>query len=354
MDLQKISKIEKSIENLKNKQSKVYFLVQDTRGNAKASISYIYNLAYTLFKDGYNVIILHEKPDYVGVSGWLDPEFMTIPHKAIEGQNLEVSPEDFLVIPELYGFVMSQVSKLPCGKIVLCQAYDHILETLQPGQTWTQLGFFKCVTTSEQQKEFIENLMRGVSIDILEPFISDDFKKQKIASKPIIAIHTREPRDTANIIKSFYVKFPQYRWVTFRDMRGLTQKEFANVLRDCFVSVWVDETSGYGTFPLESMKTGVPVIGLTPNMLPYWLNTENGVWVNNKVQIVDFVANFLQNWLEDNINEKLYSEMINTVQSLPTKETFEETTIKLFSGYINTRLTSFEEQLEKLQVTENN
>jgi len=51
---------------------------------------------------------------------------MTIPHKSIEGQNLEISPEDLIVIPELYGFVMSQITNLPCGKIVLCQAYDHM------------------------------------------------------------------------------------------------------------------------------------------------------------------------------------------------------------------------------------
>lgn len=354
METQQLEKLEKSIENLKNKKSRIYFLVQDTRGNAKSSISYIYNLAMSLHKQGYNSIILHEKPDYTGVSSWLSEEYMTLPHKAIEGQNLEVSPEDFLVIPELYGFVMSQVSKLPCGKIVLCQAYDYILETLQPGQTWQQLGFLKCITTSESQKEFIENLMRGISFDILEPFISDDFKKQQLPSKPIIAIHTRDQRDTATIIKSFYLKFPQYRWVTFRDMRGLSQKEFAKVLQDCFVSVWVDETSGYGTFPLESIKTGVPVVGLTPNVLPHWLNPENGVWVNNKVQVVDFVADFLQNWLEDNINETLYVEMEKTLEKIQTKENFEEKSISLFESYINTRLSSFEEQLDKLKVTEEN
>ena len=31
-----------------------------------------------------------------------------------------------------------------------------------------------------------------------------------------------------NIVKTFYLKYPQYRWITFRDMRGLSQEEFAN------------------------------------------------------------------------------------------------------------------------------
>ncbi len=349
MNQEQITKLEKSIENLKNKKSKIYLLVQDTKGNAKASISYIYNLGMSLLESGYNPIILHEKPDYAGVGSWLGDEYMKkLPHQPIEGQNLQVAPEDFIVIPELYGFVMSQITKLPCGKIVLSQAYDHVLETLQPGENWNQLGFYKCITTSDTQKEYLENVMRNVSYDVLPPYISNNFEKQQFPPKPIIAIHSREQRDSINLIKNFYVKFPQYRWVTFKDMRGLSEKEFASVFQDCFLSVWIDETSSYGTFPLESMKCGVPVLGLTPNMVPQWMNSDNGLWVNNKIQMVDFVADFLQNWLEDNVNDSLYEEMLKAVENLPTKEYFEEKSVSLFEGYINTRLTSFEEQLNKL------
>jgi len=353
MNAEQIKKLEVSIQNLKDKKSRIYLLVQDTKGNAKASITYIYNLGMSLLKGGFNPIILHEKPDYVGVAEWLGEEYMTLlPHKAIEGQNLEVAPEDFIVIPELYGFVMSQISKLPCGKIVLSQAYDHILETLQPGQNWSQLGFHKCITTSETQKEYISNVMRNTTIDILEPYISDNFRKQSLLPKPIITIHSRDQRDTANIIKSFYVKFPQYRWVTFRDMKGLSEKQFADALQDSCLSVWVDESSSYGTFPLESMKSGVPVLGSVPNMVPSWMNEDNGLWINNKIQIVDFIADYLQNWLEDNVNDSLYSSMESTVSSLPSKETFEENSVNLFENYIQTRLENFEEQINKLQPIE--
>jgi hypothetical protein len=353
MNTEQISKIKTSIDNLKEKKSRIYFLVQDTKGNAKASMAYIYRLALTLKNNGYNAIILHEKVDYTGVSTWLGEEYMeNLPHKPIEGENLEVSPEDLIVIPELFGFVMSQLTKMPCGKIVLCQAYDHILETLQPGATWTQLGFLKCITTSDYQKDFVEGLMRNMSFDILPPYISDSFEKQILPPNPIIAIHSREQRESINIIKSFYIKFPQYRWVTFRDMRGLSEQEFASVLKDSFLSVWIDETSSYGTFPLESMKVGVPVIGLTPNLVPTWMNENNGVWVNNKIQILDFIADFLQNWLEDNVKQDLYIEMLKTVENLPSKTDFETKTVELFSGYINTRATSFEEQLSKLETTE--
>jgi hypothetical protein len=353
MNQENISKLEVAIQKMKDKQSRVYLLVQDTKGNATASVAYIYRLAMALHKSGYNTIILHEESEYFGVSTWLGQEYMDeLPHQSINGQNLEVSPEDFIIIPELYGYVMSQISKLPCGKIVLSQSYDGILETLQPGETWAQLGFFKCITTSETQKDYITKLMRNVSIDVLEPYISDIYSKPTLPAKPIVSVLTRDQRDTINLVKSFYIKFPQYRWITFRDMRNLTEKQFADGLKDVCLSVWIDDISSYGTFPLESMKTGVPVLGLVPNVVPTWLNEGNGLWANNKVQIVDFVADYLQSWLEDNIDEKIYGEMDKTVSELSTKEKFDTEAVSLIEGYINTRLTSFEEQLSKLETIE--
>lgn len=352
MNQEQISKLEKSIENMKEKKSRIYLITQDTKGNPKASVAFIYRLALSLFNSGYNPIILHETPDYTGVSEWLGEEYMKIPHKSIEGQNLEISPEDLIVIPELYGFVMSQITNLPCGKIVLCQAYDHILETLQPGQSWSDLGFLKCITTSEKQKEQIESIMRNISFDILKPYISDNFKPQTLPSKPIINVHSREPRDTANLIKSFYLKFPQYRWITFRDLRNLSEKEFGKAFENSCLSVWIDETSGYGTFPLESMNCGVPVLGIVPNLVPEWMSDDNGLWINNKTQLPDFVADYLQNWLEDNVKDTLYEEMKKTTDSLPTKESFEKNCVSLFEKYLNSRRESFEEQLSKLQTVE--
>ena len=352
MNPEQISKLEQSLENLKNKTSKIYLIVQDTKGNARASIAYIYKLALTLKNDGFNPIMLHEKPDYTSVSSWLGEDYNDLPHQSIEGQNLQVTPDDFIVIPELYSYIMSQITKLPCGKIVLCQAYDHMLETLNAGESWPQFGFYKCITTSEEQKIEIQKIMKNVSFDILTPVISDKFKPSKLPAKPIISIHARDQRDTINLVKAFYLKYPQYRWVTLSDLRGLSEDEFATKLRESFVSVWIDETSGYGTFPLESMKSNVPVIGLAPNLLPNWINEDNGVWVNNKTQIIDAMADHLQNWLEDNISEEFNDKMKSTVDVLPTEEDFNKQAVSLFTDYFSVRIQAFEDQLSKLQTIE--
>lgn len=344
-----ISKLELSIKNLEDKNNRLYFLVQDTKGNAKASIRFTYEIAYHLFKQGYNVTIIHEQNDYKGVGSWLSEKYMEMPHKPIEGQNLEISPEDFVIVPELYGHVMEQISKLPCGKIVLSQSYDYILETLPPGFSWAQYGFLKCITTSEEQVTFLEDIMKNVSFDILTPTISDVFTKKTIPSKPIVSVHTREQRDTMKIIKSFYLKYPQFRWITFRDMRGISESEFASLLQDSFVSVWVDEISGLGTYPLESMKVGTPVIGKIPNIKPSWMNENNGIWVNNSLDMVDVLAEYIQNWLEDNISEKLYNSGYETAEKFSDKSLFESNVISLFDSYINVRKENFQTQLTKIK-----
>ena len=350
MSTENYEKLERSVNNMKEKLSRIYFMVQDTKGNAKASIKYIYHMALTLKNNGYNAIILHEKPEYFGVSSWLGEEYMTkLEHRSIDGTSLEISPDDLIIIPEIYGFIMEQITKLPCGKIVLSQAFDHVFETLQPGQSWPQLGFYKCITTSNKQKELIESVIRNVSVDVIEPFISEEFQKNKFPPKTIVNIHTRDHRDTTNLIKTFYVKFPQYRWITFRDLRGLTEPEFAEAMKDSFISIWIDQTSSYGTFPLESMKMGIPVLGLVPDIAPSWMTEDNGLWLNNKTLIVDVLSDFIQNWLEDNVNPQIYEQMEKTIVGVSTEQKFEEETLSLFSKIFETRLTSFEDKLSKFE-----
>lgn len=340
-------KVELSIKNLEEKKVKLYFLVQDTKGNAKASVRYIYQIAETLKKNGFNPIILHESKEF-GKVNWMGEEYNELPHKSIEGEQLEISPEDFLIIPEIFGYVMDQVKQLPCAKIVITQQYAHMLETLNPGQSWNQFGFLKCITTNHKQKEYIERVMRGSSIDVIKPYLTDNFTPKSTPPLPIIGIHTKEQSDALNIIKTFYLKFPQYRWFTFRDLRGLSEKEFANSLKDCFVSVWIDDKSGFGTFPLESMKSNVPCIGKIPDLMPDWMNEDNGIWITDQTLFPDVVADFVQNWLEDNIKSELYEQIKKTASAF-TKSEFEENVINLFNGYLAIRANGFKDQLSKTE-----
>jgi hypothetical protein len=79
------------------------------------------------------------------------------------------------------------------------------------------------------------------------------------------------------------------------------------------------------------------------------MNEDNGLWVNNKTIIVDVLSDFIQNWLEDNLNPELFVNMNKTMESISTVEKFESDTLNLFSRMFELRITSFEDQLSKLE-----
>ena len=132
-------------------------------------------------------------------------------------------------------------------------------------------------------------------------------------------------------------------------MRGLSEKEFSKSLKECFLSVWIDEKSGFGTFPLESMACGVPCMGKIPDLQPEWMTEENGIWITDLTLLSDYIADFIQNWLEDNITLEMFENMKKTSENYKNKQEFETKVVSLFEGYLNTRSVSFENQLSKTE-----
>ena len=358
-----IQKIEESLKLVKSKDSKIFVLTQDSKGNPKASIAYNYGLVKTLIDKGYNASILHENEDYkinddqngewMSINEWLGEEYSSLPHSCVSSGELSVGPSDVLIVPELFGHVMEQTKDMACTKVVLCQSYDYIFEMLQPGVQWINYGYTHVITTSEISKEYILSVFPDMDISIIPPSISPLFKKSEKPGTPLVAIHTREPRDTMKIVKTFYARYPQFKWITFRDMRGMNMENFADTLQDVAVGVWVDDISGFGTFPLECMKSGVPVIGKIPNLKPEWLAEENGFWSYEFNQIVDVINAYMKTWLEDSVPTALFEKMEETVSSYTVENQDKE-----IETFIEKLMKDKEEELEnainKLTVNQEN
>ena len=344
---QQLSQLQTGLTKMKNKESKIYFLTQDTEGRAIASVAINYQYVKILKEAGYNASILYEKKEYKGVSEWLPKEYAELPHASIETGELRVGPQDFVIIPELYGHVLEQIKEMPCTKMIFCQAYDYILETLQPGFSWSNYGVTKCITTTDSQKEYINNLFPSIQTDVIKPSIPEYFKPSKKPKTPLVAIHTRDPRDTMKIIKEFYLRNPQFKWLTFRDMRNISREEFATILGEACVGVWVDRVSGFGTFPLEAMACKTPVIGNLPILKPDWLSQENGLWVYDESKIGEVLGNYVKNWLEDNLPDKLYEEMEKTIKPY-SEENERNEVVTYFDGLFKEKTEEFNNSINKL------
>jgi hypothetical protein len=355
------------LENLKNKNFKLYFFTIDTKGNPTAGIANIYEHVKVLNELGYNAVILHEKNDYKltgdasgqGLADWLGDEYAKLPHASIENQDLNIGPADFIIIPELFSNIMDQVKGFPCKKVVFSQNYDYLLELLPIGKKWTvDYGFNDVITTSEKQANYLTNLFPTIRTHVVPVSIPSYFKPNDKPKVPVVAILTRNHGDAAKIAKSFYLQYPMYKWVTFKELRGLPRKKFATELGKCCLAVWVDDPSGFGTFPIEAMECETPVIGKIPNMVPEWMETmdsdgnyvinNNGVWTNTTINIPELIATYIKVWLEDSVPSDLTNSIMET-KGRYTEEKQKQAIEKVYGEMFNNREAEIEFLIKNLE-----
>lgn len=362
-----VSQLKDVIGNLENKNFKLYFFTLDTKGNPTAGIANIYEHVKMLNELGYNSYILHEKNDYKlrgdengqGVADWLGEEYANLPHASIEGQELLISPADFIIIPEIFSNIMDQVKGFPCKKIVFSQSYDYLLELLPIGKRWDlDYGFNDVITTSNKQADYVKSHFPSVKTHVVPLSIPEYFKPSGKPKIPVVAVLTRNAGDATKLAKSFYLQFPIYKWVTFKELRGLSRQKFATELEKCCLAVWIDDQAGFGTFPLEAMKCNTPVIGKMPNMLPEWMENiepngeisvkNNGVWTNTTLNIPELIATYLKIWLEDAVPSDLLESMEES-RGQYTVEAQKQSVENVYGAIFENRASELKITLERLE-----
>lgn len=362
-----VSQLKEVIGNLENKNFRMYFFTLDTKGNPTAGIANIYEHVKMLNELGYNACILHEKNDYKlrgdengnGVGDWLGEEYAQLPHASIEGQELLITPSDFIIIPEVFANIMEQVKGFPCKKIVFSQSYDYLLELLAIGKRWDfDFGFNDVVTTSKKQASYIKSLFPSIKTHIVPVSIPSYFKPTGKPKTPVVALLTRNAGEAAKLAKSFYLQYPIYKWVTFKELRGLSRENFATQLEKCCLAVWIDDQAGFGTFPLEAIECNTPVIGKMPNMIPEWMENvdengevsvkNNGVWTNTTLNIPELIATYLKIWLEDAVPTDLLDAMAET-KGQYSVENQKQILEDVYSAIFENRTSELKITLEKLE-----
>jgi hypothetical protein len=362
---EKLKQVKDLIEKLDNKNFSLYFFTLDTKGNPTAGIANIYEHVKVLNDLGYNAIVLHEKNDYklkgdeagMGIADWLGEEYASLPHASIENQNLNISPADFIIIPEMLSSIMDQIKGFPCRKIVLSQSYNFILDLLPIGKRWDlDYGFTHVITTSEKQADYVKNLFPLIRTSVVPVSIPEYFNPSDKPKIPVIAILTRNQSEAAKIAKSFYLQYPMYKWVTFKELRGLSRKQFASELGKCCLAVWVDDESGFGTFPIEALECKTPIIGKIPNMIPEWMEVideegnvsvkNNGIWTNTNLNIPELIATYMKVWLEDAVPSDLL-ENIDESKGAYTQEKQVEKIKEVYEGLVKERINEFNNVLAK-------
>lgn len=340
--------IENFIKNIEDKTFNVFFFVMDSKGAPLGSLAYIYETAKHLHDIGYTVKMLHNEDEFVGVESWMGAEYASLPHFNTEKDSVAITASDFLFIPEVYSGVMTKTKNLPCKRIAILQNFGYLTDTIPMGVSWDNLKMRDCVTTSESLRERLHSVFPEVNVDIVKPGIKSYFsyEHENTPKKLIINVVSKNPAEINSIIKPFYWKYPQYKWVAFRNVANVERTEFAKLLREGFATIWCDTATDFGYSALEAMAAGDIVIGKVPETAPEWMGKEtlnnNGLWFYNDLDAQDAIATAIQMFLtSSSIPSELKENMEKTVSEYQMKDYF-KTVEDVYANIFERRKKEFE------------
>jgi len=364
--LKALDKVKEEIAKIDKKENKVFFFVLDTKGIASGSLEYIYKLAMIAKNEGYETGMLYqlEKNDeFVGVSEWLGEEYANLPHYNVSKDEVEITPSDIVFIPEIFSNVMNQTKKLPCKRVAILQNYDYLIEQMPFAAQWGDFAILDCLTNTEYNAELIKDIFPYVKTKVVTPYIDKKFGNTIEPKKMVINIVAKDQSDINKIIKPFYWKYPTFKWVSFRDLRGFSKEGFANALRDAAITIWVDTDTSFGYSAIEAMKSGSIVIAKVPNTPLEWIDADGDenvgtlrnccVWFDDFNNVHRQIASVVRSWITDNVPQEISDEAKKV-----TDRYSEERTIKEFkdalNAYINGRKMELEALIRNVEKEDNN
>lgn len=352
-----LKRVQAEIKKIDKKENNVFFFILDTKGNPSGSLEYIYKLAMIAKNDGYKVGMLYQSADkddkFVGVKDWLGEDYANIPHYDIASDDVEITPSDILFIPEIFANVMNQTKKLPCKRIAILQNYDYLVEQMPFAAQWGDFGILDAITNTEHNADLLKDIFPYVKTKVITPYIDKMFGTTIQPKKMIVNIVASNQEDINRIIKPFYWKYPSFKWVSFRDLRGFSKEQFAESLRDAAITIWVDDKTSFGYSALEAMKSGSIVIAKIPEEPLKWMNEDSEdkvgklrnccIWFDDFHEVQRAIASVVRSWITDKVPSTLFDEAKKVNELYPF-----ETTQKEFSEYLNGVVENRKKEMEQL------
>ncbi len=356
-----LNKVKEEISKIDKRENNVFFFVLDTKGVPSGSLEYIYKLAKFALDAGYKVSMLYqeEKDDqFVGVSEWLGDDYANIEHHNISTDEVEITPSDILFIPEIFSNVMNQTKKLPCKRIAIFQNYNFLVEQMPFAAQWGDFGILEAITNTERNKKLLSDIYPYVKSTVITPSIDKCFGTLSEPKKMIVNIVASNQSDINKIVKPFYWKYPTFKWVSFRDLRGFPKSQFASLLREAAITIWVDEQTSFGYSAIEAMKSGSVVIAKIPDEPLKWMenpSSENKnvlrnccIWFDDFHLVHKAIANVVRAWITDKVPSELYEEA-NKVSEEYKEDTSRNEFLKYLESVVAKRRNEMEELVNNIE-----
>ncbi len=373
--------IDSAIEKIKSNNFTIYFYCP-AMNIPSGGIGVLFKQAKTLLDNGYKTVIIYEprqdsKASYLESQKknkrveiyekfnptWLGKDLEGIPLKCLgdgtityedgttqKSEKLTVNAEDIVIIPEGFPNIMEKFAKYPCKRIVLAQSWYYILNSMSVNQNWQQFGIKDVISVSDGITEYLNAIMPGLSIKNYSQSIDRNLFAQipYVKKYPKIAFMPGRSQEavlkTFNVIKTFYCFYPQYRWLRFDELKGLSKEDFAERLGEAAFALYTDEIAGFGTFPLEAMACGTHVVGWTPLGSKEYMNQNNGFWAHNGeiFQLAELIGIAVERYLNGTLDVPAVTEEYEKTLARYTAENEKQTILNIYNEIKNERITEFE------------
>ena len=310
-DKQVISRIEDEISKIDNKESNIYFFVTSTHGIFDETIDYIYKMALLLKESGYNVALIHQDEKFEPNNWLFNTEYESLPIYDIAKGEVNVGVADILFIPEVFASVMNQTTKLPCKRIAIIQNITYLTKFMPLSSQIGDFGIVDCLTFDYSEADLIKSLFPYMHMHIAHTYVDDKFYETNDLRDMVVNIVSKSENHVNQIAKQFYWKYPLFKWITFKDMRGLTQEEYLTNLKEANITIWIDDEANNGLECLEALANENIVIAKIPDVIPEWAKNEDGslnnaaIWVNSIQEIPQIVANLVRAVITESIPSEI-------------------------------------------------
>jgi len=353
----KLAYFKSEVEKIAKNENKYMFYVVDTKGVPSGMLEYIYTIALALENAGKNVLMMHDEKEesFVGVKDWLGEKYAKLKHYSTTKQDLKVGAADILFIPEIFVNVMEGTQEMPCKRVIISQNPFFMCQLMPLGKQIGDYRLMDVLTNTQQNADLLKKWFGYAKIKTLVPTIKECFVPIDQPKKILINIVAPED-DAKKIIKTFYWAYPEFKWVTFRNIGGILQEDFANALKEAAITIWCDEYTRFGYTALEAMACGSVVIGKVTEDAPVWVQKDKGdgiIWFRTYSELCDVVMNVVRGWTHDSLPEELFDNMKETVQPyLPASaggRDFDAEAVAVCTKYVDDRRTDLSNAINQME-----
>ena len=250
---------------------RILYVVHDNP-SPSGGIKNVYDHVLHLAKAGYPAFVVHAG------DGFRPPWFHRDVPVLYTCRDLQVTPQDALVIPEDFTAALLAAKDIAAKKFVFCQNHFYIFAGLPGGETWRSLNIGGVIASSDQIRSFVQWAFGYADVPVIPYAIAPEIFCPEVKKLQIAVMPRKRAFEVKFIRDAFHQAFGEHGDVPWVVLDGASEEDVAGTLRHSAVFLSMNRFEGFGLPPLEAMACGCIVVGFHGWGALDYARSDNGFW----------------------------------------------------------------------------